>query len=91
VKIFHVIYVLGKITAVSLVGAASDDNKALCDRMDASSADFLDEQFQKVAADDPHMRVDGKQLTRADFATRCVTSEETPAADKTLAADAKDQ
>jgi hypothetical protein len=91
VKIFHVIYVLGKVTAVSLVGVVSEDNKALCDRMDASSAEFLDEQFQKVAADDPHMRIDGKQLTRADFATKCVASEEAPAPDRTLAANAKEQ
>jgi hypothetical protein len=90
VKIFHVIYVLGKVTAVSFVGVASDDNKALCDRMDVSSAEFLDEQFQKVAADDPHMRIDGKQLTRADFATKCVTSEEAPAPDKASAAGARE-
>jgi hypothetical protein len=90
VKIFHVIYVLGKVTAVSFVGVASDDNKALCDRMDVSSAEFLDEQFQKVAADDPHLRIDGKQLTRADFATKCVTSEEAPAPDKASAAGARE-
>jgi hypothetical protein len=87
VKIFHVIYVLGKVTAVSLVGGLNEGSQALCDKMDVSSAQFLDEQFQKVAVDDRHMQLAGRPLTRADFSTKCVTSEQAPIVEKSLAAE----